>query len=82
MIAYFGGHGYCLYGHFDKLSAYFQFSKQDIRHMNLIIEWDFNETAISFSNRDLAIDSYALQSMGLEGKALGDIQRQLIDLVR
>ena len=69
-------------GDFDKLSAYFQFSKQDIRHMNLIIKWGFDQEAISFCSNDLAIDSYALQSMGLIGKALGDMQRTLVDLVR
>ena len=52
------------HGNFMVLASRFQFSKKDIRIMADIIQWDFDEYALSISMKDVLISSIELNRYG------------------
>jgi tRNA nucleotidyltransferase/poly(A) polymerase len=59
-----------------------QFSNRCIRQMKLIQEWNYDEKAINLSIHHIQISSNELMSLGYKGKALGEIQKKLLELIR
>ena len=59
-----------------------QFSKSDIRHMNLINKWSYDEYAINLTVNDIEISTNTLIEFGYTNKALGSIQKDLLHLIR
>ena len=59
-----------------------QFSKKDIRWMQHIIDWNFDEIAIRLTIKDIAISSETLIELGYHGPQLGEIQNHLLFMIR
>jgi tRNA nucleotidyltransferase/poly(A) polymerase len=59
-----------------------EFSKADIRFMAHVLTWQFDEAAIYFNVNDLCVTSTELIQMGFQGPALGQVQGDLVRLIR
>lgn len=70
------------HGDFNGLASRFQFSKKDIRIMSDIIQWDFDEYALSISMKDVLISSAELNRYGFFGVELGQIKQLLLTKIR
>ena len=70
------------HGDFKELVSRFQFSKQDIRTMANIIQWDFDQYALSISMKDVLISSTELNDYGFFGVELGKIKQLLLTKIR
>ena len=67
---------------FKQLASLFQFSKQDTRIMADIIQWDFDEYALSISMKDVIVSSTELKDYGFSGIKLGQIKQLLLTKIR
>lgn len=58
------------------------FSKKDMRTMQRMIDWNFDDYAVSLTQHDLAISSDTLKALGYHGRNLGMIQRTILHALR
>jgi tRNA nucleotidyltransferase/poly(A) polymerase len=70
------------HGDFKRLASRFQFSKKDTRIMADIIQWDFDEYALSISMKDVMITSTELNDYGFFGVELGQLKQLLLTKIR
>ena len=59
-----------------------KFPKKDIQQMNIIRQWNYDSTIIDLTINDLNVSSEQLISLGYVGKDLGQLQKELLNLVR
>ena len=60
----------------------FLFSKRDAQLMLTIRQWNYDTEKVDLTIQDLAVSSQQLMDLGFSGKALGDLQNKLLDMIR